>query len=48
MINEEQNTNIKNNELKIYLTDYFANRIQFCDSDRTNESQIMFSAMMKI
>ena len=44
MINDESNINIINSEVKIFLTEHFAEKIQFCPSKRANESLFVFSS----
>ena len=42
MINDEHEINIVNSEVKTFLTERFQNQIQFCPSERANESIFVF------
>ena len=44
MINDESNINIINSEVIFFLTEYFAEKIQFCPSQRANKSIFVFSS----
>ena len=45
-INDESNMNIINPEVKIVLTEHFAEKIQFCPSERANEPLFVFSSLI--
>ena len=38
VINTNEDIDIKNNEVKIFLEEFFGNSIQFCESGRKNQS----------
>ena len=48
MINDESNINIINSEVKNFLTEHFAEKIQFCPPERANESLFVFSSSICI
>ena len=48
MINTNEDIDIKNNEVKIFLEEFFGNSIQFCKSDRQNQSSMVFFSSMNI
>ena len=48
LINTIEDIDIKNNEVKIFLEEFFGNSIQFCESDRQNQSSMVFSSSMDI
>ena len=48
MINGESNINIVNSEVKNFLTEHFAEKVQFCTSERANESLFVFSSLICI
>ena len=48
MINTNEDINIKNNEVKIFLEENFGNRIQFCESDKKNKSLMSFSSSLEL
>ena len=48
MINTNEDTEIKNNEAKIFLEEFFGNSIQFCETDRQNQSSMVFSSPIDI
>ena len=48
MINDESNINIINSEVKNILTEHFAKKIQFCPSERANQSLFVFSSSICI
>ena len=48
MINDESNISIINSEVKIFLTEHFAKKTQFCPSERENESLFVFSSSICI
>ena len=43
-INDGSNMNIINSKVKIVLTEHFAEKIQFCPSERANEPLFVFSS----
>ena len=45
-INDESNMNIINSKVKIVLTEHFAEKIQFCPSERANEPLFVFSSLI--
>ena len=48
MINTNEDIDIKNNEVKIFLEEFFGNSIQFCKSDKQNLSSMVFFSSMDI
>ena len=51
MINTNEDINIKNDEIKIFLEEFFGNSIQFfesCESERQNQSSVVLSSSMDI
>ena len=48
MINDESYINIINFDVKNFLTEHFAEEIQFCPSERANESLFVFSSSICI
>ena len=48
MINDESNINIINSEVKNFLTEHFAEKVQFCPSERANKSLFVFSSSICI
>ena len=48
MINTNEEIDIKNNEIKIFLEEFFGNSSQFCESDKQNQSSMIFSSSMDI
>ena len=48
MTNTNEEIDIKNNEIKIFLEKFFENSIQFCESDKQNQSSMVFSSSMDI
>ena len=48
MINDECNINMINSEVKNFLTEHFAEKIQFCPSERANKSLFVFSSSICI
>ena len=45
-INDGSNMNIINSKIKIVLTEHFAEKIQFCPSERANEPLFVFSSLI--
>ena len=45
-INDGSNMNIINSKVKIVLTEHFAEKIQFCPSERANEPLFVFSSLI--
>ena len=48
MINANEDIENKNNEAKIFLEEFFGNSIQFCETDRQNQSSMVFSTPIDI
>ena len=48
MINNNEEIDFSNNEVKIFLEEFFGKSLQFCESDRQNQSSIVFSSSMDI
>ena len=48
MTNDESNINIIHSEVKKFLTENFAEKIQFCPSERANESLFVISSSICI
>ena len=48
MINTNKDINIKNNEVKNFLEEFFGDSIQFCESDRQNQSTMVYSSSLDI
>ena len=48
MINTNEDINIKNNEVKNFLEEFFGDSIQFCESDRQNQSTMVYSSLLDI
>ena len=48
MLNENENLLFNNSELKSFITDSFGDNIQFCYSERQNESMFVFSSKVNI
>lgn len=47
MINEKEDVVIVNKVIKSTLIDHFGDKIQFCESDRKNQSMFVFSSSIK-
>ena len=48
MMNDEHDINIVNSEVKTFLTERCQNQIQFCPSERANESIFVFSSSINL
>ena len=48
MINTNEDINIKNNEVKNFLEEFFGDSIQFCESDRQNQSTMVYSSSLDV
>ena len=48
LITSEEEIDLQNNEAKMFLEESFGNQIQFCDSDKKNQSSFVFSSSVDI
>ena len=48
MINNENKLNFRNSEIKTFLVEAFGEEIKFCDPERKNQSQFVFSSSVKV
>ena len=48
MINNEHETHIVNFEVKTFLTEHVQNKIQYCPSERANESIFVFPSSINL
>ena len=48
MLDENENVLFNNSESKSFITDSFGDNIQFCCSERQNESMLVFSSKVNI
>ena len=48
MININEEIDFSNNEIKIFLEEFFGKSLQFCESERQNQSSMVFSSPMDI
>ena len=49
MINDDNDTSdFRNNEVKMFLSEEFADEIQFCTAERQNQSQFVFSSSVGV
>ena len=46
--NNNEDIDIKDNKVKIFLTEFFGRSIQFCESDKQNQSPMVFSSSLDI
>ena len=44
LIKSEEEIDLQNSEVKMFLKERFENQIQFCDSDKLNQSSFVFSS----
>ena len=48
MINQEDDADLKNNEIRGFLIEEFADSISFCDPERKNQSLFAFSSLIEV
>ena len=48
LIKSEEEIDLQNREVKMFLEESFGNQIQFCDSDKKNQSSFVFSSSVDI
>ena len=48
LIKSEEEIDSQNREVKMFLEESFGNQIQFCDSDKKNQSPFVFSSSVDI
>ena len=48
LVKSEEEIDLQNSEVKMFLEESFGNQIQFCDSDKKNQSSFVFSSSVDI
>ena len=48
MINQDDNADLRNNEIKGFLIDEFGDSISFCNPERKNQSLLAFSSSTEV